>query len=161
MDEVRKSYVDLKKACSAQKKGKNRKSLATVLNTFESHFHRFVSHIAHRSRKDSLNYVQDSSSLSASDAEILVKQFRGPLSSVYALSPKVCLQFVGSLAEFIYQNKILTEYTSGKVEQKLKWEQLLNALLSGVLVSLREYFSGCQHMNVLEQDYHDEYEGSK
>lgn len=56
--------------------------------------------------------------------------------SIYAAFPEPALHFAASLADYLYQNKILAEYASGRLEERGRWELILNALLSGVLVCL-------------------------
>ena len=67
-------------------------------------------------------------------ARRLGERLRKPLLPVYSACPQLALKFAAILAQELYDSRILTEFTAGRNEQKLLWNGVLDALLSGVLV---------------------------
>ncbi|THH32971.1 hypothetical protein EUX98_g1222 [Antrodiella citrinella] len=115
MEEITSAFEELKKTCS-KKRGKGKKQLALAINQTEP-----------------LIGLLSTSSLSLPESEKLVQQLRRPLQLAYTSFPQVALQFCARLADYLYNNKILAEYTAGRHDQRAQWESVLYALLSGVL----------------------------
>ena len=73
--------------------------------------------------------------LSKEAANKLSKCLRERLAHIYGAFPQQGIELAAALCKTLYETKILTEFTAGNQEQKLLWDNVMNALLSGVLVS--------------------------
>ena len=69
-------------------------------------------------------------------AENLQVFLRESLRALYTLLPLPVLQLSASIFEFVYHEHILSAIGGVQHEQKERWEAVLYALLSGVLVRL-------------------------
>lgn len=134
VENVLSAFADMTKACLAKKRGKSRTAITEVTKKIEAELGILVSFRYQLSTDLWLIAKKESKSLSSTDSERLVKAFRQPLASLYSSSPQAALAFAAGLAGFLYHSKILVEYASGNYEQRGRWERVLNALLSGVLV---------------------------
>lgn len=61
--------------------------------------------------------------------------FRRQLPVLYTAFPQLSLALTAVLCQIIYEEKILKDFTAGKLTEDSPWQSVLNALLSGVLVS--------------------------
>lgn len=80
-------------------------------------------------------------------ADKLTTCLRRPLVPIYGAFTAPALDFVANLSKFLYEEKILTEYTAGRHGQKAVYENVLDSLLSGVLVCFQ--ISGHLGRNVM------------
>lgn len=67
--------------------------------------------------------------------------FRRQLPLLYTAFPQLSLALTAILCQTIYEEKILKDFTAGKLSDESPWQSVLNALLAGVLVSLRLDFA--------------------
>ena len=61
--------------------------------------------------------------------------FRHQVPVLYAATPQPAFELAAALCKTIHDEKIIKAVATGKGEECLRWEGVLNALLSGILVS--------------------------
>lgn len=76
---------------------------------------------------------QRSTVLSQEAANKLSKCLRERLTQLYTGFPTQGIELAATLCQTLYETKILTEFTAGNHEQKMMWDKVLTALLSGIL----------------------------
>ncbi|KAI0073394.1 hypothetical protein K474DRAFT_1603409 [Panus rudis PR-1116 ss-1] len=117
MEEVKQAFAALKVAITKIKRRDTKSKLLRVIEQAESHL-----------------ILLNSSVLTSQQCNSLRDCLRAPLVDVYATCPTPALQVTAALSRVINEEHILAELTAGREDRRLRCEEVLHALLSGVLV---------------------------